>query len=388
MNEPISKPKILFVDDEQQIIDGIRRIFYPFKNEWDIFYALSGEEALKIIDNNTINVVVTDMRMPGMNGAELLFQVKKNHPETIRIILSGHSDEELIMKSVNVAHQFLLKPCETSILIETIRKTFYVRVHLRNENLIKLINGIEELPEMPEVIIKIEDECSKPSISINKVASLISEDIGLSAKILQVVNSAFFGLPTKIADLEQAVSFLGLNTVRALILFLKLHRVENYKTDFASFIKEVLQHSLIVANYTRMIYEYETRNTIIGKEAFAAGMLHDVGKLALLKHPEYKALLDGKSRQSLHKIEYEKFNVTHADVGAYLLAIWNIPNNIVEAVAFHHNEIRDTKFDLCMAVNCANRLANLTNDNSNEVCRELVDSRFTIWKEVCGIDGK
>ena len=388
MNEPISKPKILFVDDEQQIIDGIRRIFYPFKNEWDIFYAISGEEALRIIDNNTINVVVTDMRMPGMNGAELLFQVKKNHPETIRIILSGHSDEELIMKSVNVAHQFLLKPCETSILIETIRKTFYVRVHLRNENLIKLINGIEELPEMPEVIIKIEDECSKPSISINKVASLISEDIGLSAKILQVVNSAFFGLPTKIADLEQAVSFLGLNTVRALILFLKLHRVEYYKTDFASFIKEVLQHSLIVANYTRMIYEYETRNTIIGKEAFAAGMLHDVGKLALLKHPEYKALLDGKSRQSLHKIEYEKFNVTHADVGAYLLAIWNIPNNIVEAVAFHHNEIRDTKFDLCMAVNCANRLANLTNDNSNEVCRELVDSRFTIWKEVCGIDGK
>lgn len=388
MNEPISKPKILFVDDEQQIIDGIRRIFYPFKNEWDIFYAISGEEALRIIDNNTINVVVTDMRMPGMNGAELLFQVKKNHPETIRIILSGHSDEELIMKSVNVAHQFLLKPCETSILIETIRKTFYVRVHLRNENLIKLINGIEELPEMPEVIIKIEDECSKPSISINKIASLISADIGLSAKILQVVNSAFFGLPTKIADLEQAVSFLGLNTVRALILFLKLHRVEYYKTDFASFIKEVLQHSLIVANYTRMIYEYETRNAIIGKEAFAAGMLHDVGKLALLKHPEYKALLDGKSRQSLHKIEYEKFNVTHADVGAYLLAIWNIPNNIVEAVAFHHNEIRDTKFDLCMAVNCANRLANLTNDNSNEVCRELVDSRFTIWKEVCGIDRK
>lgn len=388
MNEPIAKPKILFVDDEQQIIDGIRRIFYPFKNEWDIFYALSGEEALKIIDGNTINVVVTDMRMPGMNGAELLYQVKKNHPETIRIILSGHSDEELIMKSVNVAHQFLLKPCEANILIETIRKTFYVRVHLRNENLIKLINGIEELPEMPEVIIKIEDECSKQSISINKVASLISEDIGLTVKILQVVNSAFFGLPTKIADLEQAVSFLGLNTVRALILFLKLHRVEYYKTDFAPFIKEVLQHSLIVANYTRMIYEYETKNTIIGKEAFAAGMLHDVGKLVLLKHPEYKALLDSKLKQSLHEIEYEKFNVTHADVGAYLLAIWNIPNNIVEAVAFHHNEIRDTKFDLCMAVNCANRLANLTNDDSNEVSTEPVDSRFTVWKEVCGIDRK
>lgn len=388
MNEPIAKPKILFVDDEQQIIDGIRRIFYPFKNEWDIFYALSGEEALKIIDGNTINVVVTDMRMPGMNGAELLYQVKKRHPETIRIILSGHSDEELIMRSVNVAHQFLLKPCETNILIETIRKTFYVRVHLRNENLIKLINGIEELPEMPEVIIKIEDECSKPSISINKVASLISEDIGLTVKILQVVNSAFFGLPAKISDLEQAVSFLGLNTVRALILFLKLHRVEFYKADFAPFIKEVLQHSLIVANYTRMIYEYETKNIIIGKEAFAAGMLHDVGKLVLLKHPEYKALLDGKLKQSLHKIEYEKFNVTHADVGAYLLAIWNIPNNIVEAVAFHHNEIRDTKFDLCMAVNCANRLANLTDDDSNEVCRELVDSRFTVWKEVCGIDRK
>ncbi|MFA7418574.1 MAG: response regulator [Melioribacteraceae bacterium] len=380
-----TKPKILFVDDEKQIIDGFKRGFHTYRNEWDLFYALSGEEALNIIEGNQINVVISDMRMPGMNGAELLAEVKKKHPETIRIILSGHSDEEMIMKSVNVAHQFLSKPCDKGTLIETINRTFHVRQYLRNDHLIKLINGIEELPRLPQIFVQLENMFNSDNISLNKVAELISKDVGLSAKILQIVNSAFFGLPTKIADLEQAVGLLGINIIKSLLLFLELHKSREGADLPSAFLTQIFNHSLKVATYSKIIYEYEKGGSIACKEAYAAGLLHDIGKLVLIQLDGYKTLLVDEENQSIHELEYEKFNVTHAEVGAYLLTIWNLPSVIVEAVAFHHSAIKNDKFDMSVAVHFANQFAKSKPEAENEVGHSPFEGKIEIWKKLCDL---
>jgi YesN/AraC family two-component response regulator len=116
MNELLSKPRILFVDDEESIISRLKRILHPYKNEWEVHFAQSGIEALEIMEKTPVNVIISDMRMPVMNGAELLLQVQQKYPETIRIILSGQSDEELIMKSIKVAPRFFFETMQSRII--------------------------------------------------------------------------------------------------------------------------------------------------------------------------------------------------------------------------------------------------------------------------------
>ncbi len=332
--------RILFVDDESMVLDGLRRMLRPMRNEWEMEFAGSGREALKILEGKQFNVIVTDMRMPGMDGCQLLNHVKEFYPQVVRIILSGQSDMEMVLKSVGQAHQFLAKPCDAETLKNTITRVCSMGDLLEDKALLRVVSSIESLPSLPKLYSEVMDEINSEEGSVNKVGEIISRDSGMSAKILQLVNSAFFGLPRHITSPVRAVHLLGLETVKALVLTVKIFSTFS-QSDLAGYSADALfRHSLAVGLSARNIAILEGWEQERIDEVFMAGLLHDIGKLILAdKFPEQclKVIerIDGANSR-IHEAELYVLGTTHAQVGGYLLGIWGLSEPVIQTVACHH----------------------------------------------------
>lgn len=342
------KAKILFVDDEPEIIAGLKRMLFSFRNVWNISYALSGQEALELLSHDNFNIVVTDMKMPGMNGVELLAKVKKHYPQVFRFILSGHIDEKDAVKACGVAHQFISKPAATDQIKGIIEKSLNLKNYIENEDIVRIISGIGELPGLSEVYLQIENEMEKENVSLDKIANLISVDLSLTAKILQLVNSSFFGLNLRITNLNQALSYLGLNTLKAIIIHVSLFSLRKNAELHRDFFKSIDEHCLNVAFIAKKIMSKCHKDKSRIDEAFISGIVHDAGKIILCEVPNYydkvtENIIDRKMR--FDESEKEIYGFTHAEVGAYLLGLWGLPTPIVEAAAFHHCPKLSGNFD-------------------------------------------
>ena len=211
------KKRILFVDDEINILKGLQRSLRPLRKFWDMVFSEGGENALKLLEKHSFDVIVTDMRMPGMDGAQLLKIVQDKYPMMVRIILSGHSDREMIMKIVKSAHQYLSKPCEKKVLVTAITRSCSLRDILNKKVLQQLLGGIETMPSLPSLYAQIVEEIKSPAASVASVGEIISKDMGMTAKVIQLVNSAFFSIPRHISNAQEAVVLLGIDVVRILI---------------------------------------------------------------------------------------------------------------------------------------------------------------------------
>lgn len=336
--------RILFVDDEPNIRDGMRRMLRSMRNEWEMEFADGGEAALKTIDewsaaSKPFDVVVSDMRMPGMDGADLLAKVKEVSPDSVRLILSGHSDTASIMKTIGNAHQYLNKPCDPDLLKHTIKRAFALRMLLRDEHLQKVVGQIGGLPSLPVVYQEVMACLQKPNASLGDVGKVIGKDVGMTATLLKLVSSAFFGLSKPVSTVERAVSFLGLDTLIALVLGQGIFK-ESPPINVAGFSLEGLwQHSLETAAAARTIARQQGLDKATLDDAFLAGMLHDIGKLVLAQSmPDiYGTVLQEAGTGLAAAAEREALSTTHADVGAYLLGLWGLTDAVVEAVAFHEN---------------------------------------------------
>ena len=115
---------VLFVDDEPNVLDGLRRSLRGFRREWDMRFAPGGAAALAILGEAQADVVVSDMRMPGMNGDELLAEVRRRHPQTVRIVLTGECAREAMTRVTTLAHRVLTKPCDPDELRSAIQQAF------------------------------------------------------------------------------------------------------------------------------------------------------------------------------------------------------------------------------------------------------------------------
>jgi HD-like signal output (HDOD) protein len=381
-DELMHKPAIIFVDDEKHILDGLNRMLHSYRNEWDLNFTLSGQEALQLMGKRPVSIIISDMRMPDMNGAELLEIVQEHYPEVVRIILSGQSDEQLMLRTVKNAHQFLAKPCNPEIIINTIKKTFYLKNFLNNKNLEKVINGIRELPSVPELYQKIDSELNAHSISLNRVVELISHDMVISAKILQVVNSAFFEIPVKIANIDNAVNFLGINTIKSLLLYMNFNAYYKANPEYIPYLNKLWAHSFKVARNTQAIYMQETNNSLLSKEGYAAGLLHDIGKFILLQYEGYVHDILSKNPVSLSATEYKLLGISHAEVGAYLLTLWNLPNQIIEAAAFHNKPQIHNEFNLSTAVYASNLLTHNDYEERIENLNPRIINKLPAWKKL------
>ena len=210
--------RILFVDDEPGILDGLRRTLRPMRSVWLMQFADGGQTALQILEGGEIDVVVSDMRMPGMDGAELLQIVRERWPSVARIILSGHADRSAAVRSVGVAHQFLVKPCDGNELRSVVQRTCALRATLISPEVLSTLTELGELPAIPALYAALNRELAKPEPSLPALSKLIGRDPGMSAKILQLVNSAFFGLRRRVKSINEAVTNLGTDVVRSLAL--------------------------------------------------------------------------------------------------------------------------------------------------------------------------
>ncbi len=345
------KKKILFVDDNSNVLNGLRRMNRSERNEWDTYYVLSGAEALMLIEDQPIDIIVADLRMPGMNGAELLREVMKLRPEVIRIVLSGQAESDMIMNLVGVAHQFVSKPCDPLILKSIINRAIDLRVLLKDNSLERIVSEMDTLPSVPALYLEMMEELQSEDPSIHKVGEIISQDPGMASKILQLANSAFFGLRRSISNPADAVAYLGLDRIQH--LFLALHAFSQFipQVDGTFSIDLLWEHSLSTAALAKAIVEKEGGNKEFVQDAFTAGLLHDIGKLMLACRLEDKHMetvqLARKNGIPLWVAEQQILSITHAEIGAYLLGLWGLPDDIIEAVAYHHRPMDSKNRTFC-----------------------------------------
>lgn len=385
---------ILFVDDEPKILQGLQRMLRPMRDEWQMWFANSGEESLCLLEQQNVEVVVSDMRMPRMDGAQLLTEVRSKYPQIIRIILSGYSEKEMVMKSVGAAHQYLSKPCDAEILKLTIESVRSFQNILNNDVLRRLVAQMPNVPSLPDLYYALTEELNNPEPSAQKVAEIIKKDIGMTVKILQIVNSAFFSSRRTISDTKEAINYLGLDTISSLTLGLGVISQFEGKQFSGIRFADVWSHSTNVGAIANKIAR--SVDAQIATDAFTAGLLHDIGEVILAANlPEQFALVNKlRVRENISKTEAEKeiFDATHADVGAYLLGIWGLPKNVVEAVAYHHNpsEARNNSFSALTAVHAANAINNYAKA-PQELTEPLFDveylmkiglaEKFPVWLE-------
>ena len=333
------KKSILFVDDEPNILAGLKRMLRSMRNDFDLQFAENGKEALAIMEKNEFDVVVSDMRMPGMDGAQLLIEIQERHPYSIRIMLTGQAQEESILRTVGVVHQFLAKPCEPDHLKSVLLRASGLHDLISHDALKKIVSQLGTLPSLPEVYAKLRKAMEDPQISVTEVAAIVEEDMAMSAKVLQLVNSAFFGLFQKVESPARAVNLLGLETVKNLVL--GVGAFSEIKASSKLFpVKRLWSHSMAVAACAKQIAIGESDDKELIDHCFIAGLLHDIGKLVLLAQMmdkyEQAVLLAKEKSINLRIAEKEVFDTVHGDIGAYLMGLWGMPGPVVEAIGFHH----------------------------------------------------
>ncbi len=365
--------KILFVDDEKNILQGLQRMLRGMRKDWDMHFTDNGPEALRLMEASDFDVIVSDMRMPGMDGTELLTQVREKYPEMVRMVLSAFADHKAIMRTVRLAHQYVSKPCDAEILKSTIERVFALKNRLHDENLRRLIAKMEDFPGLPATFARITGLLRDPETSIQEVGNVIGEDLGMTVKILQLVNSAFYGVARQLKNPAEAAVFLGLDTIRALVLTLGLFSGFEESGIPKKMVEDIYGHSLKTGALAKAIATLEGLTKDQVEEAFMAGLLHDLGKLVMVHNmPDHYGKLLGATLEKklpIQDAEMQIFGATHDQIGAYLIGLWGLPDSIVEAVAFHHHpeQCPAIAFDPLGAVHVADALAHVSSQAGGDV---------------------
>ena len=397
------RKRILFVDDEAMILESLRRSLHSLRQAWHMSFATSGAEALEILDETPFDVIVTDICMPEMSGAELLEAVRQRYPHVVRIAITGQASEANLLLCTGPVHRFLTKPTEVETLQAVIDHVFELRELLATEKLQTVTARLTSLPSPQSLCHELLEELQSPEASLTKVAHFILQDIGMTTKVLHVVNSAFFGVGRTMTSVEEAVKLLGLDIVKALVLSVQLLKSFD-ETSLEGFSLNMLwDHSMTVATYAKQIANIDKAEQPVVNGAFFAGLLHDVGKLVLAAEiPEdYGTVLKlaAESKLAAVEAEHEILGATHAEVGAYLLGLWGFSNSVIEAIAFHHQPVRSRGRGLSAVtvVHVADVLAHTDGQTDQTGSEPMVDmdyldqvgltDRLVVWQETCCRNG-
>ncbi len=344
--------RVLFVDDEVRVLEAQERVLVELETDWDMTFLHAGNAALDELARKPYDAVVSDLRMPGIDGVGLLTRVAALYPRTVRIVLSGHSDEEAALKMVLVAHQFLAKPCSAETLHQVIARTQQLTLLLPDKKLQTLAGQITTLPaaapHLHDLLQLAESDDAQATTAA--MARLIKRDPALTSKLLQVASSAFFNSSASVADVETAVMRLGFRSLKNLALTLGAAlpaRASALPTVTA--VQAVQTRSLAIAELAASM----ARLPEDASAAYIAGLLCDVGQLVLeVSAPERLYVTQAEAAQRgtpQHVVELQTWGATHAEIGAYLLGLWGLPFQIVEAVANHHAPARGTDDRLGLA---------------------------------------
>ncbi len=333
------KPRILFVDDESNILQGLRRMLRSMRNEWTMDFAEGGEEALKTLEGESYDVLVTDMKMPGVGGAELLDQVAERYPQMLRFILSGEADTEATFRTVVTSHQFFPKPSNSERLVAVISHCLRRRSEFENIDMGALVTGVRCLATSRSTFDALADLLDSESATIDQAVELFADEPALAAKVMQLANSAYFGIGDPVFSPRAAANLLGWDVLRALLIN------ESFVSAFPSgpcraAYERAIAQARSVSELSAWIAEQRGASAQVIEQARLAGLLHNLGRLLLCDqagdhYARVTALVDeGKGPDDA---EREVFAASHVVFGAYLAAAWGMPSAVVEAIR-HHRE--------------------------------------------------
>ncbi|MGA2245895.1 MAG: response regulator [Verrucomicrobiota bacterium] len=383
--------KILFVEDNELLLELYGTMLDRERDQWHTTLVPNGQAALALLHQTVFDVVVSDLQMPGVGGIELLTEVRRLHPQTSRIIISGFADQAEVADSLKCTHLFIPKPFNAKTLRAALARIGGLDAYLQDDKLRKVAGKMRNLPSFPTLYLDILSETESPHSSIQGIASIVSREPAITAKILQVANSAGVGLAERVRDPAEAVQRLGMTTVRSLVLSAQVYsryapgRVKGFSAD------ALWDHLVRCGDLARTIMCDDGAPAADAGEAFTAGILHDIGKLMLADSlpEEFAAALELAAREKIPQTEAEQvvLGADHAGLAAYLLGLWGLPASIVETVAFHHWPQRSDlkQYSALTAVHVANAFLNDAGGGSlnREYLAQIgVADRLNDWRQM------
>jgi HD-like signal output (HDOD) protein/CheY-like chemotaxis protein len=350
--------RILFVDDEPVVLEGLKNLLRKHRRRWEMSFALGGKAALEELASAPFDVVVSDMRMPGMDGAELLCKVRDLYPGVARVVLSGRADQDVVNRALPVAQQYLSKPCDGEVLRAVIERVCELQALVAGSAVRDIVGRLDKLPSIPETYFSLTRSIEDPSARTDDIARIVQRDPAMCAKVLQLVNSAYFGLSRPLSSVTHAISYLGLDLLRGLALTLNVFAATEPRPPAGISFDKLQRASILIARVAKQIVSDSGE----AEAAFTAGLVHDIGTIILaLTMPErYGAIMQAAAQRGVpvHVVEREMLGATHAELGGYLLGVWGLPLPIVEAVAYHHAlPTPRTRMDAALAVHVGHALA-------------------------------
>ncbi len=374
--------KIVFVDDDANLLKGLKRGLYPLRSEWAMSFFNHPQEALDYIETNPIDVIVSDFRMPQISGHELLSRIRAKHPKTIRILLTGQPDKETYAESINICHYFLWKPLKIEVLKPLLERLQQLSGILTKDSLIDTINGMTTLPTLPENFVRLTAQLDQPESDFQQLAEIIRNDVSLTMQILKMVNSAFIGLVRQINSLEEALQYLGINTLRGLVLAHTIYALPaNLPEAVRGEIAKIWEHSILTARLAEGLVR-DSGDPTLKAYCTIGGILHDIGRFVIMtsfpdKYWDIHNIMVSQQK-TYHSAEEQIMGVNHAEIGAYLAALWGLPPQLVEAIYFHldPDTIKfNAKHSIATAVWHANRICQGLLDKSEPEYQVLNSQR-------------
>lgn len=369
---------LLVAGANRGVVEAFREALEP---EWQVSWFADGLEAITELKRREYKMLVTGLDAGDSRAAELLNYTRRKHPTMPRFILASEADKLRVMKEALGAHQFLTEPIDGAALKQNLDRAMNLDAWLGCAEMRRLVTRVRSLPAVPAVYLELVSALRSPSVTTEEVADIISKDMAISAKLLQVVNSAYFGYSNKTTELSEVVGMLGFESVKSLATAIRmLAHYDGIKLPDYS-IEELWGHSNEVAKTARQLVMAHNGNREMAEAAFLAGLLHDIGKVVLAGNfaRQYNGTQSLAAKQSLPAWEVEKeiFGATHSEVGAFLLGLWGMPMQVLEAVAFHHHPLRDNsrEFTVLTAVHVANAL-HYELHSGFEVRKAVIDEEY------------
>ncbi|HYH49902.1 MAG TPA: HDOD domain-containing protein [Acidimicrobiia bacterium] len=294
----------------------------PSEDDGRLQTCSSAEEALARLRSGAPCDVVVAAELPGMDGVNLLARLRDEYPHVARIVVAPPPAIAVGFRIADLAHQVLPAGSPPDVLRDALSRTLALRELLADERLRALAGSVDGLPSLPRIYGDLTAALESPNCGAAEISAVVCRDPALAAKVLQLVNSSFFGLPRHVTSLPEAVSYLGVTTVRSLVLSTEAMSLFRPAARAAGLDVDALgARTAATATEAARLAVPEYRS-----DAFTAGLLSDTGLL----------LLAAKAPELLRR-EEAGLGFTHGGLGAYLLGLWGLAPGIVEAVAFHHH---------------------------------------------------
>lgn len=331
---------ILLVDDEEYVLTALRRSLR--REGWNILAASDGVLGMRLLQANKVDLVIADMRMPGMDGGAFLDKVRQYHPQVLRVIMTGYTERESVRRIFcqAEAHDMLAKPWDDQELRQLLHELLDHRAEIETHGLQELISRVTPLPVLPQVFSEIAallDGREEPAIE--QVAAAVLREPAVCAKLLQVSNATFFGQRRRVDTVSRAIAVLGLGLTKDLVLASSIFEVLQAPTCEGISYDRLWRHALGCGLVARRLAEVQGQRAEIREAAMLSCMLHDIGKLAMAKaapaaYAQVARLIETQGLRTA-AAERQVLGTTHAEMGGHLARGWNLPLPIVDTVRCH-----------------------------------------------------